>query len=142
MRVRFNRKPTGRCPDPLTQYPGDAYNVWLYNNPVRNLDTITFDQSIKIASGINETVGVVDVTIPKNLPAVQDGSLWYLRIGTSLSTAPQVCFLLFFLFFSLGWIWLCLSSEANRFYADAYLVQRGWALHGYFCIDYSVLRLG
>ncbi|CDM38287.1 hypothetical protein DTO013E5_8706 [Penicillium roqueforti] len=90
VRVRFNRKPTGRCPDPLTQYPGDAYNVWLYNNPVRHLDTISFNQSIRIASGINETAGVVDVTIPKNLPAVEDASLWYLRIGTSLPTAPQM----------------------------------------------------
>ena len=106
VRVRFNRKPTGRCPDPLTQYPGDAYSVWLYNNPVRNLDTISFDQSIKIAGGINETAGVVDVTIPKNLPAVQDGSLWYLRIGTSLSTAPQVCFLLFSFFFFLLFFFL------------------------------------
>ncbi|KAJ5872660.1 uncharacterized protein N7529_005013 [Penicillium soppii] len=90
IKFRFDRKPTGRCPDPLTQYPGDDYSVWLYNNPVRKLDTISFDQSIKITSGIKEKAGVVDVTIPKNLPDVKDGSLWYLRVGTSLSTAPQM----------------------------------------------------
>lgn len=93
MRVQFDRKPTGRCPDPLSQYPGDDYSVWLYNNPVRNLDTISFDQSIKITDGIKEKAGLVDITIPKDLPQVKDGSLWYLRVGTSLSTAPQVrCF--------------------------------------------------
>ncbi|KAJ5274500.1 hypothetical protein N7497_005105 [Penicillium chrysogenum] len=90
VRVNFDRKPTGRCPDPLTQYPGDDYSVWLYNNPVRNLDAISFDQSIKITDGIKEKAGGVDVTIPKDLPQVKDGSLWYLRVGTSLSTAPQM----------------------------------------------------
>ncbi|CAI7589743.1 hypothetical protein PCG10_001746 [Penicillium crustosum] len=90
VRVQFDRKPTGRCPDPLSQYPGDDYSVWLYNNPVRNLDTISFDQSIKITDGIKEKAGLVDITIPKDLPQVKDGSLWYLRVGTSLSTAPQM----------------------------------------------------
>lgn len=89
--LRFNRKPTTYCPDPLNKYPGDDYSVWLYNNPVRHLDTIHFDQEIKITDGIPESVGVVDVKIPKNLPKVEDGSVWYLRVGTSLSTAPQVC---------------------------------------------------
>lgn len=95
MRVHFDRKPTGRCPDPLNQYPGSDYSVWLYNNPVRKLDTISFDQSIKITGGIKEKAGLVNVTIPKDLPKVKDSSLWYLRIDTSLSTAPQVCFFLF-----------------------------------------------
>lgn len=89
--LRFNRKPTSHCTDPLNKYPADKYSVWLYNNPVRNLDTINFDKRIQIASGISGSAGVVDVTIPKNLPQVKDGSLWYLRIDTSLSTAPQVC---------------------------------------------------
>jgi hypothetical protein len=99
IKVRFDRKPTGRCPDPLTKYPGDDYSVWLYNNPVRKLDVISFDQSIKITTGIKEKAGVVDVTIPKDLPKVKDSSLWYLRVGTSLSTAPQVSFAPFFWLF-------------------------------------------
>ncbi|KAJ5351715.1 hypothetical protein N7452_000689 [Penicillium brevicompactum] len=90
IKVRFDRKPTGHCADPLNKYPGDDYSVWLYNNPVRKQDTISFDQSIKITSGIKEKAGVVDVTIPKNLPQVKEGSLWYLRVQTSLSTAPQM----------------------------------------------------
>ncbi|QQK42024.1 hypothetical protein Pdw03_4878 [Penicillium digitatum] len=90
VRVHFDRQPTGRCPDPLSQYPGSDYGVWLYNNPVRKLDTISFDKSIKITGGIKEKAGLVDVTIPKDLPQVKDGSLWYLRIDTSLSTAPQM----------------------------------------------------
>jgi hypothetical protein len=89
--LRFNRKPTSHCPDPLNKYPGDKYSVWLYNNPVRNLDTINFDQRIQIASGIPESAGVINVKIPKDLPKVKDGSVWYLRVDTTLSTAPQVC---------------------------------------------------
>ncbi|KAJ5747085.1 uncharacterized protein N7511_008781 [Penicillium nucicola] len=88
--VRFNRKPTGRCLDPLNQYPGDDYSVWLYNNPVRVPNSVNFDQSVKIATGIKEKAGVVDVVIPKNLPHVNDGSVWYLRVQTGLSTAPQM----------------------------------------------------
>jgi hypothetical protein len=119
IKVRFDRKPTGRCPDPLTQYPGDDYSVWLYNNPVRKLDTISFDQSIKITSGIKEKAGVVDVTIPKNLPDVKDGSLWYLRVGTSLSTAPQVCFDVL-PFFTMAYLWLdCLHRDCFCFWMTA-----------------------
>lgn len=89
--LRFNRKPTTHCPDPLNEYPGDDYSVWLYNNPVRHRDIIHFDKEIKITDGIPESAGVINVKIPKNLGNVQDGSVWYLRVGTSLSTAPQVC---------------------------------------------------
>ncbi|KAJ6120968.1 hypothetical protein N7523_005248 [Penicillium sp. IBT 18751x] len=88
--LRFDRKPTSHCADPLSKYAADKYSVWLYNNPVRNLDTIDFDQRIRIASGIDGSAGKVDVTIPKNLPHVKDGSVWYLRIDTSLSSAPQM----------------------------------------------------
>lgn len=92
IKVRFDRKPTAHCADPLSKYPGTEYSVWLYNNPVRDRDNIHFDQSIKITSGFKEKAGAVDVTIPKNLPEVENGSLWYLRVQASLSTAPQVCF--------------------------------------------------
>jgi hypothetical protein len=112
--VRFDRKPTGRCQDPLSQYPGDDYSVWLYNNPVRKMDTISFDQSIKITDGIKEKAGLVDVTIPKDLPEVKDGSVWYLRVATTLSTAPQVCFFLSFSFDF--WMGLCSGCVYLGFY--------------------------
>ncbi|KAJ5682810.1 hypothetical protein N7462_005975 [Penicillium macrosclerotiorum] len=102
--VRFNRQPTTHCADPLAKYPGDKYSVWLYNNPVRNLDTIKFDQQIKLVDGIPESAGVVDVKIPKNLPKVKDGSVWYLRLGTSLSTAPQVSSAFVYSGSQIGWI--------------------------------------
>ncbi|KAJ5091274.1 hypothetical protein NUU61_006144 [Penicillium alfredii] len=88
--LRFNRQPTTHCESPLTQYPGDAYSVWLYNNPVRDRDTISFDRSVKIVGDIAESTGAVDVKIPRDLPQVRDGSVWYLRLSTSLSTAPQM----------------------------------------------------
>lgn len=94
--VRFDRKPTGLCPNPLNQYPGEDYSVWLYNNPVRDRDNLSFDHSVKITGGINEQTGLVDITIPNDLPDVQDGSVWYLRVSTTLVTAPQVSFLHFF----------------------------------------------
>jgi hypothetical protein len=128
VRVRFDRKPTGRCPDPLTQYPGDDYSVWLYNNPVRKMDAISFDQSIKITDGIKEKAGGVVITIPKDLPQVKDGSLWYLRVGTTLSTAPQVCFFPFRFCLFLGldyvlsgcvYLGIYLVPGANLYYADA-----------------------
>lgn len=59
---------------------------------MRNLDTIHFDAQIKIAGDIPESAGAVAVKIPKDLPQVQDGTVWYLRLGTSLATAPQVSF--------------------------------------------------
>jgi len=89
--LRFNRKPTSHCTDPLNKYPGDKYSVWLYNNPVRDRDTINFDERMQIASGIAESAGVVDVKIPEDLPQVRNDSVWYLRLDTALSTAPQVC---------------------------------------------------
>jgi hypothetical protein len=88
--LRFNRAPTTHCTDPLAKYPGSNYTVFLYNNPVRNLDAIHFDAQIKIAGDIPESAGKVDVKIPKNLPKVKDGSVWYLRLDTTLATAPQV----------------------------------------------------
>ncbi|OQD78300.1 hypothetical protein PENDEC_c001G03865 [Penicillium decumbens] len=88
--LRFNRKPTSHCTDPLNKYPGDKYSVWLYNNPVRDRDTINFDERMQIVSGIAESAGVVDVKIPEDLPQVRNDSVWYLRLDTALSTAPQM----------------------------------------------------
>lgn len=90
IQLRFNRQPTTHCSEP-SKYPADKYSVWLYNNPVRNLDVIHFDQSLKVVDGIDGNKGTVNIKIPKNLPKVKDGSVWYLRLSTTLSTAPQVC---------------------------------------------------
>lgn len=89
--IRFNRAPSTHCSDPLSQYPGDPYSVWLYNNPVRDRNKILFDQSLQLVHGIPESAGSVTITIPVDLPEVNDPSVWYLRLATSLSTAPQVC---------------------------------------------------
>ncbi|OJJ80334.1 uncharacterized protein ASPGLDRAFT_69435 [Aspergillus glaucus CBS 516.65] len=88
--IRFNRAPTTNCEDPLAQYPGDYYSVWLYNNPVRNLDTINYDHQVKLTDGFSEKDGKVSITIPEDLPTVDDESVWYLRLSGSLSTAPQM----------------------------------------------------
>ncbi|CAI7639264.1 hypothetical protein N7533_005987 [Penicillium manginii] len=88
--IRFNRQPTTHCSDPLTKYPTSKYSIWLYNNPVRNLDTINFDQSIKIADNIPANANAFDVKIPAKLPNVKNQDVWYLRLSTSLDTAPQM----------------------------------------------------
>ncbi|KAA8647476.1 uncharacterized protein ATNIH1004_006169 [Aspergillus tanneri] len=87
--IRFNRAPTSHCPDPLNKYAGGNYSLWPYNNPMRNRDTIAYDQSIEIQSDIPESQGVVTITIPENLPVVKDYSVWYLRLSTYLPDAPQ-----------------------------------------------------
>lgn len=102
--LRFNRAPTTHCSDPLAQYPGSNYTVFLYNNPVRNLDTIHFDAQIKIAGDVPESAGKVDVKIPKDLPQVKDGSVWYLRLSTGLVTAPQVSYNFALLILWLSWL--------------------------------------
>lgn len=88
--IRFNRAATTNCADPLAQYPGDYYSIWLYNNPVRHLDTIHYDKQIKLKDGFSEKDGKVTITIPKNLTAVNDDTVWYLRLSGSLLTAPQM----------------------------------------------------
>lgn len=88
--LRFNRKPTVHCSDPLTKYPTGKYSVWLYNNPVRDRDNLKYDQRIKIADNISGTANAVDVKIPANIPKVNNKDVWYLRLDTVLETAPQV----------------------------------------------------
>lgn len=125
--LRFNRKPTTHCADPLNKYPGDKYSVWLYNNPVRNRDTISFDKEIKIVDGIPESAGAVAVKIPKNMPKVNDGSVWYLRVGTSLSTAPQVCPIVCFGSF-------CITGTDYVDFLDAHSVQCCRAIYYHLCL--------
>lgn len=88
--LKFNRESTERCDSSLSQYPGTPYYVWLVNNPVRNRDFVSWDQRVKITDGVSEDGGEVTITIPDDLPAVNDDSVWYLRVDTVLSTAPQV----------------------------------------------------
>lgn len=64
--------------------------MWLYNNPVRVPNGVNFEQEIKLKDGFSEKDGNVAITIPENLPAVNDDSVWYLRLSGSLSTAPQM----------------------------------------------------
>lgn len=99
VQLRFNRHATSHCSDPLAKYPAGKYNIFLYNNPVRNLDVIDYDQSIKIATQVDGTSGTINVKIPSNLPKVKNDTVWYLRLDTDLATAPQVCFFFFFFFF-------------------------------------------
>ncbi|KAK1145429.1 hypothetical protein N8T08_004304 [Aspergillus melleus] len=88
--LRFNRAPTTHCADPLNKYEAGSYSVWLYNNPVRHLDTIHFDQELQLKTGIRESDGAVTITIPKNVTAAKDDSVWYLRLDTTLTNAPQM----------------------------------------------------
>ncbi|KAI9039429.1 uncharacterized protein KD926_009443 [Aspergillus affinis] len=88
--LKFNRAPNGHCDSSLSKYPGTPYAVWLYNNPVRNRDVVSWDKRVKITDGVNEHNGKVTITVPKNLPTVKDDSVWYLRVDTVLSTAPQM----------------------------------------------------
>ncbi|KNG83214.1 hypothetical protein ANOM_008919, partial [Aspergillus nomiae NRRL 13137] len=89
--IKFDRK-SQNC-ETLTQYKGSDYSLYLYNNPVRNLDTIKFDKEIAIRQhDIPEQDGAVTITIPsqEELGTVADDSVWYLRLSTSLNDAPQM----------------------------------------------------
>lgn len=89
--MKFNRHTTTHCSDALTKYPGSDYSLWLYNNPRQIPNGFGYDQRIQITTGIKESSGKTTFTVPKNLPAVKDKTVWYLRLDTSLDTAPQVC---------------------------------------------------
>lgn len=88
--IHFNRNPTEHCSNPLTEFPGSDYKLWLVNAPTRNLDTINFEHSVIFRKEVDEAKGTVGWTVPKNLPKVEDSSLWYLRLDATLATAPQV----------------------------------------------------
>ncbi|KAJ5221890.1 uncharacterized protein N7469_010777 [Penicillium citrinum] len=88
--LRFDRQPTVHCSDPLAKYPAGEYSVWLYNNPVRDRDNIKYDKQIKIASGISAKANSVDIKIPANIPKVNNKDVWYLRLDTTLVSAPQM----------------------------------------------------
>lgn len=94
--LRFDRQPTVHCSDPLAKYPAGEYSVWLYNNPVRDRDNIKYDKQIKIASGISAKANSVDIKIPANIPKVNNKDVWYLRLDTTLVSAPQVRDIAFF----------------------------------------------
>lgn len=115
--IRFNRQPTTHCSDPLTKYPTSKYSLWLYNNPVRNLDTINFDQQIKIADNIPANANAFDVKIPAKLPNVKNQDVWYLRLSTGLDTAPQVSSVPFFFLLVAG------ETYIDCILIDAYPVQ-------------------
>ncbi|KAI9369546.1 hypothetical protein BJX61DRAFT_136858 [Aspergillus egyptiacus] len=86
--IKFDRD-SGRCDESLSAYPADNYNVWLYNNPVRNMG-ISWDAQVKVLGDVPADAGSMTVTIPDNLPEVEDDSVWYMRVDTVLATAPQM----------------------------------------------------
>ncbi|PLB35337.1 uncharacterized protein BDW47DRAFT_128270 [Aspergillus candidus] len=88
--IKFNRAPTTHCDDSLAKYKGGAYSVWLYNNLSRDRDNINFDERVKVQGDIAESDGAVTITIPNDLPAVDDKTVWYLRLDTTLINAPQM----------------------------------------------------
>jgi hypothetical protein len=89
VQIAFNRN-TDRCTDSgLDQYAGN-YSVWLYNNPTRNMGNLGYDAQAKVVDRIPGTAKNVTVTIPADLPKVEDDSNWYLRVDTVLVNAPQV----------------------------------------------------
>ncbi|KAE8394880.1 hypothetical protein ETB97_012670 [Aspergillus alliaceus] len=89
--IKFNRN-SPNCDKSLRQYKGADYSVYLYNNPVRGMNTINFDRELPIKRGIPEQDGAVTITIPsqEELGTVKDDSVWYLRLSTSLNDAPQM----------------------------------------------------
>ncbi|KAL4892015.1 hypothetical protein BDV59DRAFT_202916 [Aspergillus ambiguus] len=87
--LKFNRQST-QCNEALNKYPGSPYSLWLYNNPVRHLDDIDWDANVKLADKIAEKDGTVTFAIPRNLTAVKDNTVWYMRLSTVLATAPQM----------------------------------------------------
>ncbi|OJJ58690.1 hypothetical protein ASPSYDRAFT_45086 [Aspergillus sydowii CBS 593.65] len=89
VQIAFNRN-TDRCTDSgLDQYAGN-YSVWLYNNPTRNMGNLGYDAQAKVVDRIPGTAKNVTVTIPADLPKVEDDSNWYLRVDTVLVNAPQM----------------------------------------------------
>ncbi|KAE8147828.1 hypothetical protein BDV25DRAFT_159550 [Aspergillus avenaceus] len=85
--IKFNRD-SPKCKE-LRSFPGSPYSVRLYNNPVRNPE-VSWDETVNVKGNITESDGAVSITIPTDLPEVADDSVWYLRLDTSLSTAPQM----------------------------------------------------
>jgi hypothetical protein len=64
--------------------------VWLYNNPVRENGFVKSDYQVKLVDGIPLDAGRVTISLPSDLPEVDDDTVWYLRLDTWLPTAPQV----------------------------------------------------
>ncbi|KAL2865016.1 uncharacterized protein BJX67DRAFT_383232 [Aspergillus lucknowensis] len=87
--IGFNRN-SGRCDAIYDQYPNSNYSVWLYNNPVRELGNVQADYQVRLRDGIPSDAGRVTVTLPSDLPEVDDDTVWYLRLDTWLPTAPQM----------------------------------------------------
>ncbi|KKK19864.1 hypothetical protein AOCH_000569 [Aspergillus ochraceoroseus] len=86
--IVFDRH-SGRCSIPDDAKAG-PYNVWLANNPVIVPNGVHTDYYAKIAGPFPESEGRISVTIPRDLPAVQAETLWYLRLDTDLPDTPQV----------------------------------------------------
>lgn len=89
VQISFNRD-SSRCDSTLNNYPTGNYSIWLYNNPVRVPNSLTSDYRGKVIDGISPNTTRVTITLPANLPEVEDDTVWYLRLDTYLPSAPQV----------------------------------------------------
>ncbi|KAL4904348.1 hypothetical protein BDW74DRAFT_29536 [Aspergillus multicolor] len=88
--IKFDRN-SGRCDSYLDAYPAANYSLWLYNNPVSVMNGVKSDAEIKIRQNdIPSNATSVTFTVPTDLPEVDDETVWYLRLSTSLNTAPQM----------------------------------------------------
>lgn len=54
------------------------------------MGNLGYDAQAKVVDRIPGTAKNVTVTIPADLPKVEDDSNWYLRVDTVLVNAPQV----------------------------------------------------
>ncbi|KAJ5491339.1 hypothetical protein N7539_002906 [Penicillium diatomitis] len=88
--LRWNREPTTHCTNPLAEYPASNYSIWLWNNPQRVPNSIHDDAQVKVVNNIPASANKVSIQIPTDLPKVKDESVWYLRLDTTLATAPQM----------------------------------------------------
>ncbi|KAI2791091.1 hypothetical protein POX_c03946 [Penicillium oxalicum] len=88
--LRWNREPTTHCGNPLAEYPASNYSIWLWNNPQRVPNSINFDARVKVVDEIPSITSKISVKIPTDLPKVDDDSVWYMRLDTTLGSAPQM----------------------------------------------------
>ncbi|KAL3476500.1 hypothetical protein BJX99DRAFT_141183 [Aspergillus californicus] len=87
--IAFNRN-SGRCGDLYDQYPTSEYSLWLWNNPFRGAGYVTtWDARVQVKDGIPADADSVTFSVPDDLPAVNDDTVWYLRLDTTVPDAPQ-----------------------------------------------------
>ncbi|KAL4914670.1 hypothetical protein BDW62DRAFT_190077 [Aspergillus aurantiobrunneus] len=89
LEIHFNRN-SGRCGSTFDNYPTSEYSLWLYNNPVREQGFVNWESRVKVQGEIPSDADSVTFSLPADLPEVEDDTVWYLRLDTTLPTAPQM----------------------------------------------------